>query len=144
MHWRLYYIVKGLFLTFFSKFWKLSKNCSCLDEEDIQLLSKQFTSLFKFSEKPQINYSSKDFSDVFYTKGDQEGPLQVEYDANSKKTKIISTCFAVNFCVLRFGENPFFNILLCSTACWDFKPGNAIHVDSSGVYICEKIYNLNY
>ena len=43
---------------------------------------------------------------------------------------------------LRFDEKSFFNTLLGFTPYWDYKPTNAIHADSPGVYTSDKILNL--
>ena len=48
-----------------------------LDEDDIQLFSKQYISNFITSEKPPGNHSILDISEVIYTMGDHEGVLQI-------------------------------------------------------------------
>ena len=87
------------------------------------------------------NYS--DILEVVYTKGDLEGTLQIEYDDVGMKTKLILTRFGGIFETLRFNEKSFLNYLLGFTPFWDYKPTNAIHADSPGVYTCDKILNLN-
>ena len=75
--------------------------------------------------------------------GDHEGTLQVEYGDISMRTKPNLTRFSGNFGTLRFDEKIFFKFLLAFTPYWDYKPTNAIHVDSPGVYISDKILNLS-
>ena len=49
----------------------------------------------------------------------------------------------MRFATLRFDEKSFLNILLGFTPYWDYKPTNAIHADSSGVYTSDKILKLS-
>ena len=58
------------------------------------------------------------------------------------KTKLILTSFGGTFGTFRFDEKSFFNTLLSFTPFWDYKPTNAIHADSPGVYTSEKNLNL--
>ena len=54
------------------------------------------------------------------------------------------TRFDNTFGTLRFDKKSFFHTLLGFTPYWDYKPTNAIHADSSGVYTSDKnILNLN-
>ena len=48
------------------------------------------------------------------------------------------TRFGRTFGTLRFDEKPFFHILLKFEPFWDYKPFNAIHADSPGVYTTDK------
>ena len=59
------------------------------------------------------------------------------------KSKLIMTRFGLTFGKLRFDEKSFLNTLLGFTPYWDYKPTNAIHADSPGVYTSEKILNLS-
>ena len=58
------------------------------------------------------------------------------------KTKLISKQFGWTFGTLRFDKNTFLKTLLSFTPYWDYKPTNAIHVDSPGVYTNENLLNL--
>ena len=73
--------------------------------------------------------------------GDQKETLKIEYDDISKKTKFILKRFGSTFGTLRFDERSFFNTLFGFTPYGDYKPTNAIHADSSGVYTSDKILN---
>ena len=64
-----------------------------LDEEDIQLISKQYNSNVLSYEIPAGIYSIKNNSETIYIIGDLEGTLQIEYYNNSMKTKLLSTRF---------------------------------------------------
>ena len=59
------------------------------------------------------------------------------------KTKHILIGFGLKFGTLRFNEESFFISLLGWTPYWDYKPNNAIHADSPGVYINDKNLNLS-
>ena len=50
------------------------------------------------------------------------------------KTELILTGFGSKFGTLKFNEKSFSTTLLGFTANWDYKPTNAIHADSRGVY----------
>ena len=58
------------------------------------------------------------------------------------KTKPILNRFGGTFGTLRFNENFFFITLLGFTPDWVYKPTNAIHADSHGVYTGEEIINI--
>ena len=64
-----------------------------LDEEDIQLLKKQYISNFVFHEFTPGIYSNKNISEADYTMSDHEGTLNPKYDDISMKTKLILTRF---------------------------------------------------
>ena len=64
-----------------------------MDEDDIQLILKQYSSIFVTHEVVAGIYSIKDFSEAVYTMGDHEGTRQVEYDDIRMKTKLILTRF---------------------------------------------------
>ena len=113
-----------------------------LDEDDIQLILKQYNSNFVTFELSPGIYTIKDISEAVYTRGDHEGTLKVECDDISMRIKLILTRFGGIFGTLRFNEKSFCNTLLGFTQYWDYKPINAIHVDSPGVKTGEKFLNL--
>ena len=45
--------------------------------------------------------------------------------------------------MIRFNEKPFLITLWAFTLYWDYKPTNAIHADSPGVYTSDKNSKLN-
>ena len=45
--------------------------------------------------------------------------------------------------MLSFDEKSFFNTSLGFTPYWDYKPANAIHADSPGVYTSDKFLYLS-
>ena len=53
----------------------------------IQMCLKQYNSYFITYEIPSVIYAIKDFSEAVYTKGDNEGTLQTEYDDITMNTK---------------------------------------------------------
>ena len=59
------------------------------------------------------------------------------------ETKLNLTRFDNTFGTLRFDEKSFYSTLLCFTPYWDYRPTNAIHADSPGVYTSDEILNLN-
>ena len=110
-----------------------------LDEEDIQLILKEYNSHFiNYKLTPGI-YSIQDISDSIYTFNVNNESIQVEYDDISMKTKIIlkyireRKIFVLG--TLRFDQTSFFHSLLGFTPYWDYKPSN--------VYTSDKILNLN-
>ena len=109
-----------------------------LDENDIQLILKQYNAKVVTYDINPGNYTIEDPQKAVYPLGDHEGTLQAFYDELNKKTKPILTGFGSTFRTLRFDEKSFFNTLLGFTAYWDFKPTNAVHADSLGVYISDK------
>ena len=114
-----------------------------LDEDNIQLNLKQYNSNFVTYHLSQGFYRIKDIAKVVDTMGDYEGTLQIEYDDNTMKTKLILTRFGSTFGTLRFDERSFFNTLLGFTPYWGYMPTNAFHADSSGVYTSAIILNLS-
>ena len=60
----------------------------------------------------------------------------------TRKPNLFLTRFGSTFGTLRFDEKSFFNTLLGFTPYWDYKPTNAIHADSPGVYTNDKILNI--
>ena len=114
-----------------------------LDEDDIQLILKQYNEKFITYELDPGNYTIENLQKAVYLLGDHEGTLQVEYVLN-KKVKFVLTRFVSTFGTLRFDKKSFFHTLLKFESYWDYQPTNAIHADSPGVYITDKvILNLN-
>ena len=74
---------------------------------------------------------------------DLEKTLQIEYDAISMKTKLLLTLFAENFGTLRNDGKSFLKTLFGLAPYWDYKPPNAIQVDSPGVYTSDTILILS-
>ena len=68
-----------------------------LDENDIQLISKQYNANFVTYEVDPANYTIEDLQEAVYLLGDYEGTLQIEYDDLNKKTKLILTRFGSTF-----------------------------------------------
>ena len=115
-----------------------------LEENDIQLILKQYNEKFITYELDPGNYTIEDLKKVVHPLGDHEGTLQIEYDDLNKKVKRILTRFGETFGTLRFDKKSFFPTLLGFTPYWDYKPTNAIHADAPGVYTSDKfILNLN-
>ena len=115
-----------------------------LEEDNIQLILKQYNEKFTTYELDPGNYTIEDLQKAVYPLGDHEGTLQIEYDDLNKKVKLILTRFGSTFGTLRFDKKSFFHTLLKFETFWDYKPTNAIHADSPGVYTSDKlILNLN-
>ena len=70
--------------------------------------------------------------------GDYKGTLKFEYDFISIKTTLFITHFGSTFGFLRFDEKFFIINFLGFTQYWDYRPTNAIHADSPGVYTSDK------
>ena len=115
-----------------------------LEEDNIRLILKQYNEKFIIHILDPGNYTNEDLQKAVYPLGDHEGTLQIEYDDLNKKVKLILTRFGSTFGTLRFAEHSFFHTLLGFDPYWDYKPTNAIHADSPGVYTNDKhILNLN-
>ena len=119
-----------------------------LEEEDIQLILKQYNSHFITYELTPGIYTIQDISDVIHTFSGHSEIIQIEYDDISMKTKIIlkfknddKTKFGLG--TLRFDERSFFHTLLGFTPSWDYKPTISDNVAIPGVYISNKILNLS-
>ena len=113
-----------------------------LHEDDIQLILKQNNSSFvTYLLSPGI-FTIEDISKAVYTMGDHERTLQIEYDDDTMEAKLLLTRFGSTFGTLKFDERSFFNTVLGFAPYWDYKPTNAIHADSSGVYTSDKILKL--
>ena len=110
-----------------------------LDEEDIQLVLKQYNSHFiTYQLSPGI-YTIKDISDVVQTFSGHSDIIEIEYDDISMKTKIIlkykdlREIFGLG--TLRFDKKSFFHTLLGHDPYFDYKV--------PGVYTSDKILNLD-
>ena len=115
-----------------------------LDEDDIQLILKQYNVNFVTYELNPGNYTIEDLQKSVYPLGDHEGTLQIEYDDLNKKVKLILTRFGSTIGTFRFDEKSFFHTILGFDPYWDYKTTNAIHADAPGVYTTDKIVlNLN-
>ena len=118
-----------------------------LEENNIQLILKQYNEKFITYELDPGSYTIEDLKKAVYPLRDHEGTLQIEYDDLNKKVKLILTRFAEIFGTLRFDKKSFFHTLLGFTPYWDYKPRNAIHADAPGVYTSDKIilsiYTIN-
>ena len=110
-----------------------------LDEEDIQLILKEYNSHFITYELGPGIYTIKDISDVIHTFSGHTEIIEIEYDDISMKTKIILKYkdFRENFGLgtLRFDKKSFFHILLGHDPYFDYK--------TPCVCTSDKILNLN-
>ena len=118
-----------------------------LDEEDIQLILKEFNSHFVTYELTPGIYTFQDISDAIQTFSGPKETIQIEYDDISMKTKIIlkfknneTSLFALG--TLRFDDRSFFHTLLGFTPYWDYKPTNSNRDAIPGVYTSNKILSL--
>ena len=75
-----------------------------LDEDDIQLILKQYNSNFVTYQLSQGIYTIEDISKAVSTKGDHEGTLKIENDDITMETKIILTRFGSTFGALRYDK----------------------------------------
>ena len=105
-----------------------------LDEDDLQLIAKQWKSIFITYETPTGIYAISVLPEVVYTMKDYEGTLQIEYDDISLKTKIILIRSGGTLGTLEFDQRSFFYFLEF-TSYWDCKLPHT--------YTCEKIENLS-
>ena len=64
-----------------------------LNEDDNQLILRQYKSHFVTYEIPPGNYTLRDISDAVYTMGDQEGTLKLENEDVSMKIKLVFNSF---------------------------------------------------
>ena len=110
-----------------------------LDEEDIQLILKEYNSHFITYELTPGIYRIKDISDVIHTFSGHTEDIEIEYDDISIKTKIFLKYndWRENFAIgtLRFDKKSFFHTLLGHDPYFDYKV--------PGVYNSNKILNLN-
>ena len=110
-----------------------------LDEEDIQLILKEYNSHFVTYELSPGIYTIQDVLDVINTFSGHSEIIEIEYDDISMKTKIILKYndWREKFVLgtLRFDKKSFFHSLLGHDAYFDYKV--------PGVYTSDKILNLN-
>ena len=111
-----------------------------LDENDIQLILKQYNSKFVTYDIAPSIYTIKDISEAVHTMGDHERSIQFEYDDVSMKTKLIFKHFGTP----TFDDKSFLNTLLGFTPYWDYKPTNASNTYSLGVYTSGKSFKFEY
>ena len=116
-----------------------------LDEEDIQLILKEYNSHFITYELTPGIYTIQDISDAIQTFSGHKEIIQLEYDDISMKTKIIlkfknneKSLFGLG--TLRFDKKSFFHTLLGFEPYWDYKPTNSNHIAIPGVYTTGKNY----
>ena len=115
-----------------------------MEENDIQLFSKQYNEKFITCELDPGNNTIEDLKKAVYPLGDHEGTLQIAYDDLDKKVKLILTQFGGTFGTLRFDKKSFFHTLLGFEPYWDHKPTNKFNSNGEGVYTSDKIIlNLN-
>ena len=68
-----------------------------LEEDNIQLILKQYNEKFFTYELDPGNYTIEDLKKAVYLLGDHEGTLQIEYNDLDKKTKLILSRFGDTF-----------------------------------------------
>ena len=101
-------ILLGYVRSPFSDFGSYLRIVVGLDEEDVQLILKQYISHFiTFELSPGI-YTIQDISHAIHTFSGHEGRLQIEYDDMNMKLKINLTRASESFMSLRFGKKSFF------------------------------------
>ena len=109
-----------------------------LDEEDFQLILKEYNSHFITYELSPGIYTKQDISDAVQTFSGHSEIIDIEYDDISMKTKVILKCkdLRENFGLgtLRFDKKSFFYTLLGHDPYFDYKV--------PGVYTSDKILNL--
>ena len=110
-----------------------------LDEEDIQLILKEYNSHFITYELTPGIYTIQDISDAVHTFSGHSEIIEIEYNDISMKTKIILKYkdLRENFGMgtLRFDKKSFFHTLLGHDPYFDYK--------TPGDYTSDKILNLN-
>ena len=120
-----------------------------LEEEDIQLILKQYSSHFITYELTPGIYTIQDNSDAIHTFSGHSEIIQIEDDDISMETKIIlkfknDEKMKFGLGTLRFDERSFFHTLLGYGPYWDYKPTNSNHDAIPGVYTSDKLLlNLN-
>ena len=114
-----------------------------LDEEDIQLILKEYNSYFITYELTPGIYTIQDISDAIQTFSGHKEIIQREYE---------DICMKMNFFLkfknnekglfglgtLRFDKKSFFHTLLGFESYWDYKPTTSNHVAIPGVYTSDK------
>ena len=118
-----------------------------LDEEDIQLILKQYNSHFVTYELTPGIYTIQDISDTIHTFSGHSEIKEIEYDDITVKTNFFfkykdgQRKFGLG--TLRFDEGSFFHTLLGFVPYWDYKLTNSNYGRIPGVYISNKILYLN-
>ena len=77
----------------FKDFESYLRNVVGLDEDDIQLILKQYNANFVTYEIDPANYTIEDLQAAVSPLGDHERTLKIEYDNLNKKTKLIFNSF---------------------------------------------------
>ena len=110
-----------------------------LDEEDIQLILKEYNPHFITYELSPGIYTNKDISDIVQTFSGHSDIIEIEYYDINMKTKIILKYndWRENFGLgtLRFDKKSFFHTFLGHDPNFDYKV--------PGVFTSDKILNLN-
>ena len=91
----------------FRNFQRYLRNVVGLNEDDIQLMSKQHSSSFVTYEFLPDIYTIKDIAEAVSTIGDHERTPKIEYDYISIKTKRTLIHFGAILGTLRFDEKSF-------------------------------------
>ena len=119
-----------------------------LDEENIQLILKEYNSHFITSQLTPGIYTIQDISDAIKTFSGHEETIELEYDDITKRATIVlkfkngKEKFALG--TLRFDKQSFFHTSLGFPPYCDYKPNISNHVLIPGVYPSDKIIlNLN-
>ena len=119
-----------------------------LDEEDLQLILKEYNSHFITYQLTPGIYTMQDVSGAIKTFSGHEVTIELEYDDITKRATIVlkfkdeKEKFALG--TLRFDKQSFFHTLLGFSPYWDYKPNNSNHVLIPVVYPSDKIIlNLN-
>ena len=79
-----------------------------LDEDDIQLILKQYNANFVTYHLDPGIYSTEDLQEAVYPLVHHENTLQIEYDDNTMKTELFLNGFVGTFGTMRFVEKSFF------------------------------------
>ena len=114
-----------------------------LDEEDIQLILKEYNSHFITYQLTPGIYTMQDISDAIKTFSGHEVTIELVYDDITKRATIVlkfkvkKEKFALG--TLRFDKQSFFHTLTGFSPYWDYKPNNSNHVLIPGVYHSDKI-----
>ena len=117
-----------------------------LEEDNIQLILKQYNEKFITYELDPGIYTIEDIQRAVYKFGGYERTLAIRYDDTNKKVELLLTYSGV-FDSLRFDKKSFFHTILGFTPYWDYKMCNtdfSAPGASCGMYTSDKIIlNLN-
>ena len=119
-----------------------------LDEEDIQLILKEYNSHFITYQLTPGIYTMQDISDAIKTFSGHEVTIELVYDDITKRATIVlkfkDEKGKIALGTLRFDKQSFFHTLLGFSPYWDYEPNNSNHVFIPGVYPSDNIIlNLN-